>query len=84
MFWNQFFLTRMFVEEIHGMCKHCPIVVFHILLGNFYSLLSTTRLYLSIFAFAHRHATHLSILTIAFFHFVPHVLISRKCWSGIG
>jgi hypothetical protein len=25
-----------FFENIHGMCKHCPIVVFHIILGNFY------------------------------------------------
>jgi NADH-ubiquinone oxidoreductase chain 2 len=26
------------LEEIHGMCKHCPMVVFHILLCNLQSL----------------------------------------------
>jgi len=27
-----------FFEEIHGMCKHCQIVISHIFLGNVYSL----------------------------------------------
>jgi hypothetical protein len=27
-----------FFEEIHGMCQHRPIIIFHILLGNVYNL----------------------------------------------
>ncbi len=44
--------------------------------------LKNIRLSLSIFAFAHRHTAHLSILTIALFQYVLHILISSKCQSG--
>jgi hypothetical protein len=41
---------------------------------------SNARLSLSIFAFVHCQAAHSSYLSIVLFHFVPHVLISNKCW----
>ncbi len=44
--------------------------------------LSNVRLSLSIFAFAHRHASHSFVLSICFFHSVPHVLISSNCLRG--
>jgi hypothetical protein len=37
---------------------------------------------LFIFAFAHHHTAHSSVLTIALFHFVPHNMIFSKCWKG--
>ncbi len=33
-----FFKLMSFLKKIHDMYKHCPIVVFHILLGNVYNL----------------------------------------------
>jgi len=40
------------------------------------------RLFLSIFAFDHRHAAHSIVLSIILFHFVRHVLILSKCLMG--
>ncbi len=40
------------------------------------------RLFLSIYTFAHRHATHSTVLSITFFHYVPHVLIPSKFLRG--
>ncbi len=37
---------------------------------------------LSIFALAHCHVDYSIVLSITLFHFVPHVLISSKCWRG--
>ncbi len=37
---------------------------------------------LSTFAFADRHVTHSSILSIILFYYVPYVLISSKCQKG--
>ncbi len=44
--------------------------------------LSNVRLSLSIFAFAHHHATHSVVLLIFLFHFVPHILISSNFLKG--
>jgi hypothetical protein len=44
--------------------------------------LNNVRLSLSIFTFAHHHAAHSIVLSIYFFHFVPHVLISSKFLRG--
>ncbi len=38
--------------------------------------------FLSIFAFAHHHATHSIILSIFIYYFVPHVLIFSKFFRG--
>ncbi len=38
-FWNWLLQTCTFFKKIHGMCKHCLLVVFHILLWNVYSLI---------------------------------------------
>jgi hypothetical protein len=38
LFWNWFLQIHAFFEEIHGMCKHCPIVVFHIFFRNIYNM----------------------------------------------
>ncbi len=51
-------------------------------LEMFLVCLNNARLSLLILAFAHRHATHSSILSIALFHYFPHVLISSKCQKG--
>jgi len=61
----------MFLIEIHGMCKYCLVVVFHILIWNVYNFLSNVRLFLSIFTFTHHHATHSIVLSIYFFHSIP-------------
>jgi hypothetical protein len=37
MFWNWLFQTCAILKEIHGMCKHRLMVVFHILLQNVYN-----------------------------------------------
>ncbi len=37
MFWNWRFKTCVFLKEFHGMCKHCPLVVLHILLQYVYN-----------------------------------------------
>jgi len=42
---------------------------------------NNAKLSLFIFAFTHCHAAHSSILSIALFHYVPHVLISSKCYK---
>jgi hypothetical protein len=44
--------------------------------------LSNAKLSLSIFAFAHRHATHSVVFSICLFHYVPHVLICNKFFKG--
>jgi len=44
--------------------------------------LSNAKLSLFILAFAHHHVAYSFVLSIALFHFVPHVLISNKCWRG--
>jgi hypothetical protein len=43
---------------------------------------NNARLSLSIFTFAHCHATHSFVLSITFFHYVPHVFISSNYYSG--
>jgi hypothetical protein len=50
MFWNQLLLICMFFEEIHGMCKHHPIVVFHIFLGNVYILFEQYKIFKKLFS----------------------------------
>jgi len=44
--------------------------------------LSNIRLSLLIFAFTHCHAAHSFVLSICFFHFDPHVLISSNYLRG--
>jgi hypothetical protein len=44
---------------------------------------SIAKLFLSIFAFAHRHATHSFVLLIGFSHFFPHVLILANTGGGV-
>jgi hypothetical protein len=39
--------------------------------------------FLSIFAFVHHYVTHLVVLSICLFHYVPHVLISSKFLRGL-
>ncbi len=82
MFWNLFFQTCLFLEEIHHMCKHHLMVVFHIFLWNVTICLSNVRLSLLIFTFTYRHATHSFVLLIFCFQFDPHVLISSNCLKG--
>ncbi len=82
MFWNQLFQTCSFLEKIHGMCKHCPLVIFHIFLQNVYNLFEQCKIFLSIFAFAHHHAAHSFVLSICFSHFNPHVLIFSNYLRG--
>ncbi len=82
MFQNRLFQTCTLFKKIHGICEHCSMVVFHILLQNVYNLLSIARIFLSIFAFTHCQATRSFVLSIVFFHYVPHVLISSKCLRG--
>jgi hypothetical protein len=43
--------------------------------------LSNVRLSLSIFAFTLHHAAHSFVLSICFFHFDPHILISNNYLS---
>ncbi len=81
MFYNWFLQTCMFFKKIHYMCKHCLLVVFHILLRMFTICFSNARIFLFIFAFVHHQATHSFVLSIVLFHFVPHVLIYNKCWK---
>jgi hypothetical protein len=45
--------------------------------------LSNARLSLLIFAFAHHRVTHLVVLSIFLFHYVPHILISSKFLRGL-
>ncbi len=44
--------------------------------------LSNLRFSLSIFSFAHCHVAHSFVLSICFFHFNPHVLISSNYLKG--
>ncbi len=81
MLWNWLIQTCTFFKKFHGMCKYCPIVVFRILLQNVYNLFNV-RLSLAIFTFAHHHVAHSFVLSIFIFHYIPHVLISSKCWRG--
>ncbi len=82
MLWNQLFQTHTFFEEIHGMCKHCQIVIFHIFLGMCIVYLNNANFSLSIFGLTHLHVAHSFVLLITLFNYVPHVLISRKCQKG--
>jgi hypothetical protein len=43
---------------------------------------NNARLSFSIFAFIHCHNTHSFVLSNVIFHYVPHVLLSNKCWKG--
>ncbi len=70
-----------FFENIHGTCKHLPILVFHIVLGNVYIMFKQCKTFF-VFAFTHCHVAHSSILSIALYNFVLHVLISNKCQKG--
>ncbi len=45
MFWNWLFQTCAFLKEIHGMCKHHQMVVFHILLRNVYNLFEQWKIF---------------------------------------
>jgi len=76
------FSNLLFLEEIHGMCKHHLVVVFHIVLRNVYSLFEQCKIFLSIFTSTHCHVTHSFVLLIFFFHFDPHVLISSNFLRG--
>ncbi len=51
-------------------------------LWMFIIFFSNARLSLSIFRFVHHHVTHSFVLSIVFFYYIPHVLISNKCSSG--
>jgi hypothetical protein len=44
--------------------------------------LNNARLSLSILTFADHHVPHPSLLSIALFHSIPHVLVSSKCSKG--
>ncbi len=76
------FSNLLFLEEIHGMCKHHLAVVFHIVLRNVYSLFEQCKIFLSIFTSPHCHVAHSFVLLIFFFHFDPHVLISNNFLRG--
>jgi hypothetical protein len=73
MLWNQLLHNRTFFEKIHGMCKHCLMVVSISSFEMFTICLSNARPYFFILAFAHHHVAHSFVLSIALFHFVPHV-----------
>jgi hypothetical protein len=45
--------------------------------------LSNIILSLSIFTFTNHHVTHLVVLSICLFHYVPHVMISSKFLRGL-
>ncbi len=81
MFWNRFLQTHTFFGKIHGMCKHCQIVIFHIFLRNVCNLFHQCSTFF-VYFLTHCHAAHSTILSITFFHYVFHVLISSKCWRG--
>jgi len=44
--------------------------------------LNNVNFSLSIFGLTHLHVAHSFVLLITLFNYVPHVLISRKCWKG--
>ncbi len=44
MFWKWLFQTYTFFEEIHGMCKHQQIVIFHIFLENVYNMFEQCKI----------------------------------------
>jgi hypothetical protein len=48
----------------------------------FVIFLSNVKLSLLIFAFDHHHAAHSVVLSICFFHSIPHVLISMEFFKG--
>jgi hypothetical protein len=45
MFWNWLFKICMSLKEFHGMCKHCLVVVFHILLWYVYSFFEQCKIF---------------------------------------
>jgi len=64
------------------MCKHCQIVVLHIILGNVHTLFHYRKTIFVHFRIYPHHATHSTILSITLFHSVPLVLILKKCLRG--
>jgi hypothetical protein len=44
--------------------------------------LNNVRFFLSIFTFIHHHVAHLVVLSIYYFHFVPHVLVFSRFLRG--
>jgi hypothetical protein len=65
------------------MCKHHPMVVFHILLWNVIICFSIARISLSIFAFAHCQAAHSSVFQLFFFIIFPMFLFLANDGGGI-
>ncbi len=82
MFWNLVFQTCPFLEEIHGMCKHCLMAVFHIFLRNVYICLNKEKLSLLIFTFAHCHVVHSFVLLIVFSIMIPMFWFLATTWGG--
>ncbi len=54
-----------FFENIHSMCKHCPIVVFHIVLGNVYIMFEQCKTFFVYFRIRPLPWDHSFIFSIA-------------------
>ncbi len=78
---TDFFKFTHFLKKSMALCKHCQIVIFHIL-GNVYNLFEQCKIF---FVYLHISPSpcHPFIYCVNYlFHFVPHVLILSKCQRG--